>query len=121
MIDYVGIGRRIRRHRRIRGYSQEQLAEKVFISVTHMSHIETANTKLSLPVLVDLAEALNVSADMLLFGKEGQEQSRTLEQLEKIFSSCTKEQAEIIFEMANFIKNITADKKSCQADKSDSL
>ena len=41
--------------------SQEQLAERVGISVTHMSHIETGNTKLSLPVFVELAEALERS------------------------------------------------------------
>lgn len=46
--------------------SQEQLAECVGISVTHMSHIETGNTKLSLPVLVSIADALNVSTDTLI-------------------------------------------------------
>ncbi|MBS7062722.1 MAG: helix-turn-helix transcriptional regulator [Eubacterium sp.] len=42
------------------GLSQKQLAEKVGISTTHLSHIETGNTKLSLPVFVDIAEALSV-------------------------------------------------------------
>ena len=36
------------------------------ISVTHMSHIETGNTKLSLPVLAKIAEELSVSTDALL-------------------------------------------------------
>lgn len=51
--------------------SQEELAEKIGISTTHMSHIETANTKLSLQVLVNIAEALQVSTDELLFEKSG--------------------------------------------------
>ncbi len=38
----------------------------VDISVPHMSHIETANTKLSLQVFVDIAEALGVKTDALL-------------------------------------------------------
>lgn len=53
-----------------RGLSQEQLAEKVWISTTHMSHIETGSTKLSLPVLVDIAGALSVSVDEILSGGE---------------------------------------------------
>lgn len=67
MIDYYEIGQRIRKHRKARGLSQESLAEAVNISTTHMSHIETGNTKLSLPVLVDLSQALGVSTDTLLF------------------------------------------------------
>ncbi|MBQ9539276.1 MAG: helix-turn-helix transcriptional regulator [Treponema sp.] len=39
------------------------------ISTTHMSHIETGGTKLSLQVLVDLSNALETSTDSLLFDK----------------------------------------------------
>ncbi|MBP5465180.1 MAG: helix-turn-helix transcriptional regulator [Treponema sp.] len=66
-MDYVEIGQRIKKYRKIRNLSQEQLAEKVDISPTHMSHIETGVTKLSLQVLVDLSVALDTSTDSLLF------------------------------------------------------
>ena len=46
-MDYFKIGEKIRKYRKAKGYSQEVLAEKVGISITHMSHIETGNTKLS--------------------------------------------------------------------------
>ena len=57
-MDYYQIGQRIRTFRRAKGLSQEALAEQAGISVTHMSHIETGNTKLSLPVCLALAQAL---------------------------------------------------------------
>ncbi|MBQ2313947.1 MAG: helix-turn-helix transcriptional regulator [Treponema sp.] len=66
-MDYGEIGQRIRKYRKLRNLSQEQLADKVHISLTHMSHIETGRTKLSLQVLVDLAVALETSTDSLLF------------------------------------------------------
>ena len=66
-MDYYKIGQKIRKYRKAYNLSQEQLAEKVGISVTHMSHIETGNTKLSLPVLVDISKALDVRSDDLLF------------------------------------------------------
>ena len=71
-MDYIEIGKRIRKYRKIRNLSQEQLAEKVNISVTHMSHIETGSTKLSLIVLTNIAEKLKVSCDDILFGSNRQ-------------------------------------------------
>lgn len=65
-MDYYAIGQRIRKVRKAHGLSQEELAEKVGISTTHMSHIETGNTKLSLPVFVELAEALGIRTDEML-------------------------------------------------------
>lgn len=66
-MDYYKIGQAIRRYRKARGMSQEQLAESAGIPVTHMSHIETGNTKLSLPVLVEISKALEVQTDQILF------------------------------------------------------
>lgn len=68
-MDYRKIGERIRKYRKICGFSQEILAEKINISVTHMSHIETGNTKLNLAVFVDIVNALEISADDLLLDK----------------------------------------------------
>ena len=65
-LDYKAIGQRIRKFRKLKNLSQEQMAEKINISTTHMSHIETGSTKLSLPVLVEIAEVLNVKTDNLL-------------------------------------------------------
>lgn len=66
-MDYYEIGERIRKMRKAHEFSQEELAEKIGISTTHMSHIETGNTKLSLPVLVAISLALEVQTDDLLF------------------------------------------------------
>ena len=66
-LDYAAIGGRIRIERKKLGMSQADLAEKVDISTTHMSHIETGSTKLSLTTFVRLTETLNVLADTLLF------------------------------------------------------
>ena len=65
-MDYYEIGQRIRKFRKARGLSQEQLAEKIGISTTHMSHIETGSTKLSLITLVSIANSLCVGIDQLL-------------------------------------------------------
>ena len=53
MIDYKGIGIRIRDMRKMKKMTQEQLAEAAGVGVTHISHIETGNSVPSLQVMVD--------------------------------------------------------------------
>ena len=60
---YKAIGARIREVRIQKNMSQAELAEKAFISVPHMSEVET---KLRLSTFVYITEALQVSADVLL-------------------------------------------------------
>lgn len=66
-MNYYEMGQRIRKYRKASNLSQEQLAENIRISVTHMSHIETGHTKLSLPVLVKIAETLSVQTDAIIY------------------------------------------------------
>ena len=65
-IDYVALGRRIRGARKAMGLSQEKLAEMVDLSTPHVSHIENGSTKVSLPSLVLIANALQTTMDRLL-------------------------------------------------------
>lgn len=57
---YRYLGLNIAYYRRERGLSQESLAELVNISRTHMSRIETADCAVSLDVVFDICDALNV-------------------------------------------------------------
>lgn len=59
------LGRRIREERLKKGLTQEQLAEKVDISLNFMSLIENGKN-MSVQTLVNLANALDVSIDYLL-------------------------------------------------------
>lgn len=95
-MDYYAIGQRIRKKRKAHRLSQEALAERVGISVTHMSHIETGNTKLSLSVLVDLAAALEVRTDDLLFDGHTAEKSAAVESVIQMLDSCTTQQVRVI-------------------------
>ena len=103
-MDYYAIGQRIRKIRKARGLSQEQLSEMVGISVTHMSHIETGNTKLSLPVLVDLANALEVRTDDLLYDKVTAERSTATEAIIQLLETCTTQQLRVIEDLVKAAK-----------------
>ena len=98
-MDYYAIGQRVRKFRKALGLSQETLAEKVNISTTHMSHIETGNTKLSLPVLVALANVLEVRIDDLLYDESPSSRTSSINRITQILDSCTKQQLQIIEEV----------------------
>ncbi|MDD3221005.1 MAG: helix-turn-helix transcriptional regulator [Lachnospiraceae bacterium] len=65
-VDYVKIGKRIRAARNKFGWQQAELAHRAGVTTSHMSHVETGQTKAALPTIVKIANALSVSVDDLL-------------------------------------------------------
>lgn len=66
MVDYVAMGKRIRRFREKYGWTQTDLAAKISMSNTTISHIECGQGKHEFDTYIKIANALNVSMDMLL-------------------------------------------------------
>ena len=104
-MDYYKIGQNIRRYRKSMGLTQEQLAEMINISVPHMSHIETGITKLSLPVLVDISDALKVSTDDLLSDNVVLSRERRYEEIRSILEQCDDRELKILTEILDSAKN----------------
>ena len=98
------IGQRIRKFRKINALSQEALAEKIGISTTHMSHIETGNTKLSLAVLDNLSLVLGVSTDDLLFDQSPVYKTSLLNKTVEMLESCTTQELAILMDIIKATK-----------------
>ena len=66
--EYKTIGLNIAYYRKLRGFTQMQLAEKINISRTHLSNIEApgVHTSVSLEVLFQIADVLEIPVDRLL-------------------------------------------------------
>lgn len=65
-IDYVKLGLKIKEIRQSRGLTQDNLAEMVGCNISHISNIENNHTKVSLNVLLSIANALHTSIDYIL-------------------------------------------------------
>ena len=61
------IGKNLLKYRTENNYTQEELAEKVGISTSFYANLERGNKSMSLLVLRNLADALQVSTDALLY------------------------------------------------------
>lgn len=65
-MDNKLIGHRIKEIRESRGYTQEQLAEKLNLSVQHVSVIERGIKSPRLDTFIRIANILEINADYLL-------------------------------------------------------
>lgn len=65
-IDYAKLGLKIKELRQRYNMTQDKLAELVNCNTSHISNIENNHTKVSLNVLLAIANALNTSIDYLL-------------------------------------------------------
>lgn len=63
--NYKQLGLNIAYYRKAKGLSQIQLAEKINISRTHMSRIETADCAVSLDVIFNICNALEIKPNKL--------------------------------------------------------
>lgn len=68
--DNVLIGERIKKQRLLNGYSRETLAEMAGITPRFCYDLELGLKSMSLVTLAQLASALNISTDYLLFGAQ---------------------------------------------------
>ena len=65
-LDFSAIGQRIKEVRTSKKLTQEYLAEKTGVNVSHISNIETNKVKVSLTLLVGICNALDITVDYLL-------------------------------------------------------
>ena len=61
--EYKSIGQTIKKYRKLRGLTQEQLADMVCISISYLTKIEAPNCDqpFSLEVILDISEVLDIS------------------------------------------------------------
>jgi len=66
----IPIGQRMSELRRAHKMTQETLAEKLDISLKHISHTECGTSSLSLKNMIKFCQIFNCSFDYIIFGKK---------------------------------------------------
>ena len=103
-LDYKAIGVRIRRLRQEQGLTQQTLAELSHQEPSNVSHIERGATKLSLPTIVSIANALGVSVDDLLCDSLKKSRNSFGRIADNILGDCSHRELQIITEMMLALK-----------------
>ncbi len=105
-LDVIALGHRIRGARKKRGISQMELARQIYVSPTYVSYIESGTKSVSIDTFVLIANALNVSADELLFDSLDNTVKVSNHRFATIVADCSE------YEIKVFLELLTAAKKA---------
>ena len=75
---------RIRKAREDMGYTREQFAEKLGVSVSYLAELERGRTGISVKLLFKVCNVLGLSADYILFGAERDSDALMLDKIHRI-------------------------------------
>lgn len=104
-LNYIEVGKRIRQARKNIGISQQSLAECSKLEPSTISHIERGATKLSLPTLVKIANALGVSADAILCGSIIKANYIFKNEINKQLEDCSEQEIQFISQTIQVLKS----------------
>ncbi len=85
-MDNTVIGERIKRLRLERNMTREKLAEEAELSVSFLYEIETGKKSFSAYTLGNLAKALDVNMDYIVYGKMEPEAGKNPLQIQKVLT-----------------------------------
>lgn len=83
----INFGKRLKKERKLRKLTQEQMAEKLDISLKHYGAVERGLTGLSTENLIHLSDILGLSLDYLLKGENSGDIS-PLNEVSELYLSC---------------------------------
>lgn len=104
MIDYKGLGERIRNNRKHMKMSQADLAEAAGLSTQYLSEIENCRKLASLTSVVKLSEALGTTLEELIYGKFNVDES--MRQISLLLADCTEYERKVLYKNLNELKLI---------------
>lgn len=102
--DLKAVGKRIQKARRAIGMNQVALAEKLDISVSHLSDIENGKTNYGVDIFMAITEALQVSADKLLRTTVPEVNVIYEDEVRGILDGCSTDEKESLIRMLRDMK-----------------
>lgn len=94
--DYTVIGKRIKKIREEKGYTQEKVAEALSVSSAYISKIERGKTSLSIETLANICECLETSPIFVLTGTLPKSEDYLRNDIEMMLKECSPEKIQLI-------------------------
>lgn len=95
-LDYVLLGKRIKHYRTKAHLTQEALAEKIDAATSTIAHAERGSSKPSLPLLIKIANALEITLDQLICDSLPAAGSYLEKDIADLLYDCSPEEKRII-------------------------
>lgn len=97
-VDLAEIGKRIQSRRKQQGLTQEQLADRMNVSIQMISNLERGNKSIRIDNLINLCQILDVSTDYILTGKETQDDFHALTARIEALSPANRKMIEMLID-----------------------
>ena len=102
-VDFGIIGKRIKQTRKAKGYTQEQLAEKMNVSIAYLSKVETGKIHLNLERLSEICGLLEVTEGEILNGVSNHSAHYLQSEFNDLLNRCSPKDQKLIFHLAETI------------------
>lgn len=102
-LDYSIIGQRLKQARLSKNMTQEDLAEKLDISVAFLSRVERGNSHINLKRLNQICRILDVSEGYILNGVSSKSENYLSKEFSDLLKSCKPETQRLIYDVAQVI------------------
>ena len=102
-LDYNIIGQRIKQARLAKNYTQEELSEKIDVSVAFLSRVERGNSHINLKRLHQVCNLLDVSEGYILNGASSDSTNYLTKEFNDLIQSCSADKQRLIYKVAKVI------------------
>ncbi len=102
-LNYSIIGVRLKQARLNRKITQEQLAEKLDVSVTYISRIERGSTNINLKRLSEICDILSITEGEILNGTSKTSPIYLSKEFNDLLKNCPPEKIDLVYKMAELI------------------
>lgn len=104
-LDYSIIGERLKKARLAKNLTQEQLAEKLDVSVAFLSRAERGNVKINLSRINQICDILNISISDILTGTASNSKDYLTDDFSNLLKNCPPDKIKLIYDIAKVIIN----------------
>lgn len=102
--SYRLIADNIRKLRKTKGYTQERLAEKVDISVSHLNRFENGQRQLSMNTYIDILHVLDATTMLVTCPNDIEDAEELLQDFAILIKDCSKQEAKLLLKTMDGIK-----------------
>lgn len=102
-IDYSVIGERLKRARKEKHLTQEQLAEQIDVSIAFLSRIERGSSQINLKRLSQICEILDVTEGDILNGASSKSNQYLDFEFANLLKNCSSDKHKLIYDIAKVI------------------
>lgn len=104
-VDYGVIGERLKKARKKKNLTQEQLAEKIEVSIAFLSRIERGSSQINLKRLSQICSLLDVTEGEILNGVSNSSSKYLNSEFTELLDNCSPEKQKLIYDIAKVVAN----------------